>query len=82
MDWGIGWRIVPWLHSCSTYDLLAAGLGQLGCFEHSDFQQQESGDSWGTKSLDATGWKILVQLPVALEEIVAERDKTQFRLNM
>jgi hypothetical protein len=30
MDWGIGWHNVPSLHSCSTYDHLATGLGHIG----------------------------------------------------
>jgi hypothetical protein len=76
MDWGIVWCNIPCLHSCGTYDQLAVGLGQLGSSEHSDSQQQESGDCWGMESLDAVVWKILVRLPVALAETVAEKDGT------
>jgi hypothetical protein len=36
VDWGIDWHNVPCLRSGRTYDQLAAGLGQLGSFEHSD----------------------------------------------
>jgi hypothetical protein len=39
VNWGIGWRNVPFHHNCSTYDQLAVGLGLLGSFEHSDSQQ-------------------------------------------
>jgi hypothetical protein len=46
---------VPFHHSCSTYDQLDVGLGYLGSSEHSDSQQQESEDCWGTESLDAAG---------------------------
>jgi hypothetical protein len=80
VDWGIGWRNVPCLHSCSTYDLLVAGLVQLGSSERFDFQWQESGGCCGGKSLDTTGWKILVQLPAALAETMAKRDRTQVQL--
>jgi hypothetical protein len=34
----------------------------------------------GTESLDATGWKILVQLLAVLAETAAEQDRTQVRL--
>jgi hypothetical protein len=76
VDWGIGWCNDPCLHSCSIYDQLATGLGQLGSSKHSDSQQQKSGDCWGTESLDTVGWKILVQLPAALAETTAEQDGT------
>jgi hypothetical protein len=72
VDWGIGWRNVPCLHSCNTHDPLVVGLGQLGSSGHSDFQQQESGDCLGAESLDVAGWKIPIQLPVALAETRAE----------
>jgi hypothetical protein len=82
VDWGIGWHNVPYLHSCSTYDLLVVGLGQLGSSEHFDFQQLEPGDYWGAEPLDDAGWKILVQLLAALAKIAAELDRTHVQLKM
>jgi hypothetical protein len=82
VGWGTDWHNVPCLHNCSTYDLLAVGLGQLGSSECSDFQRQESRDYWGAESLDAAGWKTQVQLPAALAKIVAERDGTEVQLKM
>jgi hypothetical protein len=76
VDWGIGWRNVPSLHSCSTYDHIVAGRGKLGSSKHSNSHQQEFGDCWGVESLDAVGWKILVQMPMALIETEADQDGT------
>jgi hypothetical protein len=80
MDWGIRWHNVPFHHSCSTYNQLAVGLGQLGSSEHPDSQQQEFRDCWGVESLDAVGKRILVQLPAAMAETVAEQDGIPVRV--
>jgi hypothetical protein len=77
---GINWCNVPVHHSYSTYGQLVAGLGQFGSSEDSDSQQQGSGGCWGAESPDATGSRILVELPAALVETMAEQDRTQVQL--
>jgi hypothetical protein len=50
--------------------------------EHSDYQQWGSRNCLDVESLDAAGWNILVQLPVALAKTAAEQDGTQVQLKM
>jgi hypothetical protein len=48
------------------------GPEKLASSEHSDFQQQESGNCWGTESLGVVGWQILVLLAETSAETVAK----------
>jgi hypothetical protein len=72
MDWGIGWQSVLAPHKHSTSIHLVMGYEQLESSEHSDSQQQGSGNCYGAESLDVVGWNILAQLPAALAETSAK----------
>jgi hypothetical protein len=54
-DWGIDWQDDLSLHKHITSVQSTLGLDELGSSEHFDFQQQESGNCWGIKSLDVLG---------------------------
>jgi hypothetical protein len=55
VNWGINWLDDLSLHKHSTSVQAALGLEHLGSSEHSNFQQQVSGNYWGIESLDAAG---------------------------
>jgi hypothetical protein len=55
VDWGISWQSDLSPHKCSTSVHPIRGSKQLESSEHSDFQQQESGNCWGTILLGAAG---------------------------
>jgi hypothetical protein len=55
VDWGNGWYSDLFLHKHSTSVQPVMGSKQLGSSEHSDFQQQESGDCWSIESLRTAG---------------------------
>jgi hypothetical protein len=56
------------------------GSEQLQSSEYYVSQQQGSGNCWGAELLEAVGWNILVQLPTASAETVAEQDGTLVQL--
>jgi hypothetical protein len=55
VDWGIGWQSDRSSHKCSTSVHPVMGFEQLESSEHSNFQQEKSGNYWDTESLDAAG---------------------------
>jgi hypothetical protein len=80
VNWGIGWQsdLAPHKRSTSFHPVM--GSEPLESSEHFDSQQQGSGNRWGTESLDAVGWNILVQLPAASAETTAEQNGTHIQL--
>jgi hypothetical protein len=82
VDWGIGWYSdhSPLKHNTSIHPVM--GFEQLESSDHSDSQQQGSGNCWDTESLDVVGKIILVQLCVALTKTAAEQDETQVQLKL
>jgi hypothetical protein len=66
----------------STFVQSALGLEQPRSSEHSDFQQQESGNCWGIELLDAAESRILVQLATVSAYTAAEQDGTPVQLKM
>jgi aminopeptidase C len=73
VDWGIGWQsdLAPHKHSTSVHPVMV--FEQLDSSEHSDSQQQRSGNCWSAKSLNVVEWKILVQLSAAMAEMRLSR---------
>jgi hypothetical protein len=55
VDWGIGWQSDRSSHKRSTSVHPVMGFEQLESSEHSNFQQEKSGNYWDTESLDAAG---------------------------
>jgi hypothetical protein len=55
VDWGIGWYSdhSPLKHNTSIHPVMC--FEQLESSDHSDSQQQGSGNCWDTESLDAVG---------------------------